>query len=509
MIKKFFSFVVFFVFLSCFFSACSNPKPDKTPLNLVSLGDNWTQVTEGRPFRWDDVDGFFPNREQHPYGFDRHTVPGSNSLDSIVYASVLDGDYGYAALKINYAPEGSPEVSYGYFICDPTKESLDTIAIIDNSSDKQTYKFTASIVENGSVKKVALCRISEVGTQIAQELHIYPYKLKDDYSFYVYILGDEKDPSDRHQFMRSEEFWSIFDQTFSQAVVKRDSLFGRYRTVDRGYIMTRAHGTYDGNCVNHSVINGAVSYLRSNAEKGPRRNFIQVGYPTKRFWPLISDGGGYIQICGTPYKDEENPSFNQDPTINPARFSLELETLPGTKCSVNQNTSVTWDARRRLWYKNNNPDDIVTVRNTDPNCVVFADNHLGDYVGEVGTSAAIAMSRKNLSVTFRLWPLTLVFSLYPSSVVIQPWLEELTAKTALHELGHTMGLADILRVSPSYNGIGNSEENNLMVQGSSLKSLHLRKRAIETIRGNLEYQWDCLHNVNGTCERPGRDPYNR
>jgi hypothetical protein len=497
--KKVFA-CVFAIFFANLFLACSI-KPDKTPLNLVSLGDNWTQDTKGNAFKWEDVDGFFPNREQHPYGFDRHTRPGSNSLDSIVYASVLDGDYGYATLKINYAPEGSPEVSYDYFICDPTKESLDTIAIIDNFNDKQTYRFTASIAEDGSVKKVALCKRGRVGTQIVQELHIHPYRLKDDYNFYVYILGEPTDPSDRHQLLRSEEFWDLFDQTFSQAVVKRDNLFGRYRTVDRGYIMTRAHGNYRG-CLSYSAIREASNFLRSNAENGgPRRSIIQVGYPTKRFWPLTFDARGYIQICGTPDKDDR-----QDPTINPAEFSLELETLPGTRCLVNQNTSVTWDARRRLWYKNNNPNEIATTRNTDPNCMVFADNHLGDYVGEVGRAFAVMRTYQDLSVIFQPFPLTFTFLLSSSSIVIQPWMGVNTTKTALHELGHTMGLADILIGSPSYHE-DNSEENNLMIQGGPIKSLHLRKRAIKTIHDNLESQWDCLHKVSGACTRPNLDPY--
>jgi len=61
----------------------------------------------------------------------------------------------------------------------------------------------------------------------------------------------------------------------------------------------------------------------------------------------------------------------------------------------------------------------------------------------------------------------------------------------------------------------NNEENNLMIQGGSIKSLRLRKRGIMTIDlelfgitidKGLEYQWGCLHNEPKTCKMSILDP---
>ncbi|MDR3000612.1 MAG: hypothetical protein LBU89_05035 [Fibromonadaceae bacterium] len=517
MIKKVFIFSVFFAFFAFFSSACSWPKPKEEPLNLVFLDHEWTQSTEGSPFPWDSIDGFFPNKE-HPYGFDRHTKPGNNRLDSIVYASVLDGGYGKVNLKINQGP-GNSLGSFYYYICDPeSKYPYRSLATIDNLINEQSYTFTASIAEDGDVKKIALCKVDKVGTEIVQELHIYPYNWKDDYDFYIYILGDSLNGDSRHQLLRSEEFWDLFDTVFSQAVVKYGRLFGEYKTVDRGYILTRVNGRYTG-CANSSAINEAVSYLSTNALRGgQKRNVIQVGYPTKRFWPLRGDGNGNIQICGTPILD-------QSPTRPDLELELELETLPNSECSKIE-ADVIRDRSRGVWmlrYKDGKPEEIATVDNVNLDCMVFADANLGDYVGEIGNSAALATPY-----------------LY-TTIVIQPWLGDSTAKTALHELGHTMGLMDILREPPSYTEY-NDEENNLMTQGGGAKSLRLRKRGIQAIEEIfslasadcsyiftldgvevdserweeagveselkcIEYQWDCLHNVKGACINPILDPY--
>jgi hypothetical protein len=224
---------------------------------------------------------------------------------------------------------------------------------------------------------------------------------------------------------------------------------------------------------------------------GQRRNIIQVGYPTKKIWPLTYDENNNIQICG-------EYDLGQDPTLNPNQFNLELETLLGSGCSKTE-ASVIRDENREVWklrYKNGKPDEIATKNNIKKDCMVFADASLGEYVGEVGGVHARTFRR------------------LLTSIAIQPWLGDSTTKTALHELGHTMGLADILEAPLAYNGF-NNEENNLMYQNGVAKSLHLRKRGIMTIdlnlfgkifKGGLEYQWDCLHKESGACKWPFNDP---
>jgi hypothetical protein len=492
--------VVFFAdsFLACscnLFAKCSSEevkKPKDEPLNLVTLDhDAWTQVTDGKPFQWKNEDGFFPN-ENHIYGFDRHTEPKSGSSeDSIVYISVLKGDSVTVTLKINQE-YGSSLKHYDYYICKHTQ--LDkSIGYIDTSKTKLQYTFTPK----DSVEIIALCKKSDVGYQKVQELHINSYNWKT-YDFYVYILGDEKNMSERHQLLNSIKFWSLYDSVFGQAIVKYGKLQGEFKTIDRGYILTIAENKNKSTCgyydfINYMDIGKAFRYVYDNAKAGgQRRNIIQIGYPTKRFWPLMYDENSNIQICG-----EFDPSL--DPTLNPNQFDLELEILPDSKCSKAE-VSIIRDKNINVWklkYKDGRPDEIATKNNIKKDCMVFADARLGDYVGEVKGVLAITEPR------------------LIASIVIQPWLDSATTKTALHELGHTMGLFDLLQEPPSYNNESNNEQNNVMIQGGPTKSLHLRKRGIMTIdvtyfgitnKGGLEYQWDCLHKEPKACKMSILDP---
>jgi len=544
--------VVVFVGL---FLACSWPTPKEEPLNLVTLDSTWTQIVKGESFPWDSIDGFFPNKE-HKYGFDRYPVSenmgkyvsigdigiggitdiadsiinetsncgtqscededtniiwnyerGRKNTDSIVYISILDGDSGKVNLKINQ-DFGSSLKLYDYYICKPDYP-YEIVATIDNSEKEIPY--TISSVEN----KIALCKESEVGPQKVQELEISSYGWKL-YDFYVYILGDSTDGSERHQLLNSTNFWDLFDSVYAQAVVKHDSsrLFGEFKAIDRGYVLTKANGDYSG-CSYSSDIDNAIKEVRTNVKnRGVERNIIQVGYPTKRVWPLKVDVNGDIQICGKPAEKE-----------NPLDFKLKLEILPYPNCSEKIEASVKRDEDRGVWmleYKDGRQEDAKANKqgeegNVDPECMVFAEIEAknSNYVGEVkilGNSKTRAIMEPYFE--FSLFPLYLAIS----KIVILPWLEDSTAKTALHELGHSIGLMDMDNISPSYVGEDNNEENNLMVHIGDMNSLKLRKRGILTIDGiaregfivlyinglkynfrSIEYQWDCLHGKSKAC----------
>jgi len=500
MVKKIVVCVSVF-FLAIFFSACSSSKytgPKEELLNLVSLDHDWTQSTKGETFPWDDMDGFFPSND-HPYGFDRHPNPEVGE-DSIVHVSVLNGDYGKITLKINQ-DFGSSSRLYDYYICE-SAYPYGTIAIIDNSKKEFSYTITAKDKE----KKLALCRESETGIQKVQELNIHPYEWNNNYDFYVYIMGDKNNSSARHQLLNSTNFWNFFDSVYSQAVVKHRNLFGEFVHVDRGYIMTRAE--YDSFYEDGGLIGvagcpkggGFVSetideIVFKTKSEGHKRNIIQVGYPTKRFWPLIVDEKtGYIRICGKPASD-------QDPTLNSSQFNLELETLSASTCLPTE-ASVIRDENRKVWklrYKDGRPEEDATINNIKPNCMVFAEVNLGNYVAD-------SPGGKYDGKTY---------------VAVLPWLGDFTAKMALHELGHAMGLEEIIGFFSSYMGY-NDEGSSIMDQDGSAKFLNLRKRGLVTkysvnyfpfcSHGTpgimcMEQQWDCLHKVKGACVDPFLDPY--
>jgi len=500
---------VLVTFFEVLFLACSSSDknkflgPKEEPLNLVNLDHDWTQITNTASFDWEKMDGFFPS-DDYPYGFDRHPAPEKDSLDNIVYISVLNDDSGVVTLKINQ-DFGSLLKLYDYFICDPESPyPYRHIASIDTSEKELQYPFTASIAADGNVKYVALCKESTTGSQIVQRLHIHPYKLKNDYDFYVYTIGDPTDSSARHQLLRSTNFWNFFNSVYSQAVVEHGSLFGEFISVDRDYIISRAR--YDhfigevcnsgGGLVSETIDNIYLKVLKG----GHRRNVIQVGYPTKRFWPLTSDANGNIQICGKPSPD-------QDPTLNPSKFNLELETRSTSTC-LPPKASVILDEKRKVWkliYKDGRPEEDATITNINHSCMVFAEANLGNYVADFSLFAGASAASHDIGV----------------SLAIVPWLGDSTAKTALHLLGQGMGLANIIGF-PWYTEHREDERTGIMNINGSAKFLNLRQRAMVTgdsakyfgckhraLNGTIcmEQQWDCLHKMNEACARSSRDPY--
>jgi hypothetical protein len=505
-----YAFVVFFAGL---FLACSSSdgdevkKPKEEPLNLVELDYEWTQTLGNVPFMWEAKDGFFQSYN-HSYGFDRHPQPKEGiAEDSIVYASVLNNAFGEVKVKINQEADSSSK-PFDYFICKPEHPHASLSTKFDNSKDEHLYTFTASIDTDGSVKKIALCKYSDVGIQKVQELHIIPYNWKDDYNFYVYILGDSnRTYGERHQLLRLKEFWELFNHVFSQVVVKHGDLFGKFvsagtvkikdgpnspeRSVDRDYVLTRARGNYENDCVVGDI--GEVLKDIEVRDKDPsstRRNIIHVSYPTKRFWPLKTEGNR-IDICGIPYSDEDPKKIS----------NLELEPILKPNCPATIKASVSWDNNMNVWklkYKDGRPDEIATEDNVKSDCSVFAETVLSDrYVGEMHTNA------DGVAFTFGIYAV----------VALLPWLNNLTAEVSIHELGHTMGLTDVSETGLS-RFYGDSEEDNLMHEYTS-RGYKLRKRGIipkdtidEARKGRKEYQWDCLHKNNFEfCVEPRSDPY--
>jgi hypothetical protein len=529
MVRKI-SVCVFAAFYAGLFLACSHnddevTKPKEEPLNLVELDYEWTQIVGNGPFfsSWWNKDGFFQS-DSHPYGFDRHPYPKEGiAEDSIAYVSVLNNGYGEVKVKINQNLGSSSQPS-DYFICEPEFPYNSLSAIFDNSKDEHIYAVTASINANGRAKKIALCKDTETGIQKLQELHIIPYNWKNDYDFYVYILGDTTKTDgeiERHQLLRLEEFWELFNKVFKQAVVKHGDLFGKIvsagkvkikdspsspeRVVDRDYVLTRARGNYESDCV-VGDIGEVLKDIESRTEhdSSTRRNIVYVSYPTKRFWPVKKDDDSdNIQICGTHSSDEDPKKFD----------NLELEPILNPGCKATIKASVSWDNSMNVWklkYSGSSLWEIATTDNVKSDCAVFAENILNDtetslgnrYIGEISAPNAYGQMRP----------------IWNAVAVLLPWLSTIAAKVSIHELGHTMGLVDV-----SEDGLSRlserSEEENLMHESIGPTDYKLRKRGIipkkldeELLKGldkdRKEHQWDCLHETNlNFCIMPYYNPY--
>jgi hypothetical protein len=480
--------VVFFIVS---FLACAKDK------NHNEGGDSKDKIP---PSDWNEAAGFFLSKD-HTYGFDRHPSPGKNSEDSIVYISVLKNSQAVVNLRMN------KEFGFEYFICDPDNIRGETgKEIIDVSLAELRYEFTAT-----EERKIALCRENKGKIEKLQELHIYPYEWKN-YDFDVYTFGNSDVDDDRHRLVHREPFWNKFDSIFGQAVVRHGELFKKFKTYDKEYVLTRVEGNYPNKdaCVLGDIeefiddIFRRAYYEKYYPEVYPiyrseyysfygekKRAVIQVAYPTKRFWPLKEGENGNIEICGNPKYDAAN-------------FNLELESISSRDCPsvplVTTKTSVSRD--RNVWKLNGTV--IANKNNVDIKCMVFAETSKSDYVGEVG--------EENLANA-----IPLEFDELRTYVALLPWSEkdkdELTG-TAIHELGHTIGLKDLndnpLSCIPDkQSGIVNSAtgeyksciegsgENNIMHYRANSKDYKLRNRSIKGEYINKkESQWKCLQRID-------------
>jgi hypothetical protein len=469
--------------------ACSKPKTD----NSEKSDSQDTSLPPG----WDSAAGFFLHGD-HKYGFDRHTDDPSG--DSVAYASVLAGDSAVAAVKTN------KEAGFDYFICKPGQNRIDSVKSI-GSSRNYRYAVATSAANAGDSLIFALCRrVDEDRTEIVQELRVRPYKWRDDFDFHVYILGDSASSEDRHQLLNRDAFWNTFDSVFRQAVVKHRRITKKFIPASKGYILTKAEGWwYQGNTYdtcgsdNISDVSRAMNEIVSSASNADRkRAIIQVGYPTKRFWPLRTDASGNIQICS-----------HQDSV---SKFRLKLEPIPNPKVTCPPFTNASVSKSGGIWKLkySNGTEAIANEVNVNRECAVFAEDSLSNYVGEVNYN--------NEAWAAMFGPIN-----NNVSIAVEPWLGDsrLTARLALHELGHTMGLVDI------YNNDNNSgtydigRENNLMGYADNYK---LRKRGMAPPGDNynyvkcadyykdknkcMEYQWDCLQkNSYDFCVVPFLDPH--
>jgi len=492
------AFCICVVFFATLFLACSS--------NNVKKSEDWpSNARETKlPSDYGNV-GFFQNPE-HIYGFDRHPE-AKNGADLVAYVSTLKGEDAIVTARV------SNELDYDYFICNQNKEPVENI---DRFQSDYRYVISTGDTKDEDSIKVALCRERKSKIQKLQELQVYPYEWKS-YDFDVYIFGHPDSTSARHQLLNRDSiiFWNTFDSTFKQAVVKHvDNIAVKFVSADtvkirdypssqeysfiKDYILTRGEGTYvndmkDPDC--HSEDISDIGRLKKKIESkgGPKRAIVQVGYKTRRFWPLELKGNN-IDICGA-----------KDSIL---KFNLEVEPVskPDASCPAVTKASVYKSGNIWMLRYKDGTEAIASKENLNINCAVFAEADLGDYVGEVNGAAAIAWSYWSSDITRSI------------SVAIGPWLKDpaWTTRVLIHELGHTMGLADLDDreiISESKRG---GEESNLMHAISySPKEFKLRKRDISPYykekyknKSGKEYQWDCLQNKNYTfCLSPTSDPH--
>jgi len=387
----------------------------------------------------------------------------------------------------------------------------------------RVIRFPASVsqkhelpINNYSGEKIALCKTFGKDTIKIHELHAYHYDWKRDYNFKTYIFGDRELNNNRHQLVNSNSFWNEFNKTYRQAIVEHGRLslnfkdpiyitteYDNHLTGEEiKYILSRARGSYTPRCT-RGDIDRFMDTVELNANYGEnRRVILQLGYPIKRFWPLQARLNGEIDICGSNSMGSEN-----DPkTIN----SLVLEPLNGKNlrgedCSA-FDAFVTWDNSKGTWmlnYYNGNKlyTQVASTKNVDPECVVFMDTVSRDYkyLEELPLRTAALAKEKG-----------------KATVVILPWLGDITLKVALHELGHTIGLTDVNDARLSTRITDEHIEGNLMHSSHTRKGRTLRNRGMvpddsgdcgnRSGKECIELQWDCLHKKSGACLKPNLDP---
>jgi len=496
MVKIFFYSVLVWLLVSCStpnLNGADPPMPGfvnlNTNINYTNQDIDWPQ--EG-----------FQAVENYPYGFDY--IPN----DNVVHISLLNDSYEDVDIYINTAYG----VNFDYYLC-PTNDANVFLEEIPNKKEKFTYSI------NSAFGDMALCKEEKGGIYKAkiQELHVHSYE-EQKYDFQVVVLGNpnELTPTPENQLLNSNDFWSTFNKYYRQALIEHGSLNAKkifsagtrkikqsindenVKEVQKNYVLTKAREAIDekiNNCSNRGDIGNVIKTIENNAQNGyPRRSILQIGYPTKRFWPLT--GGYYVDICGT-YDFADNPKTNSS-------LSLELEPLPdaGPEClSTIAEADVFWSGTNwKVKFKDGTGTYDASQYNADPNCVVFVEKQtksLGTYVGEISGFPTLAETY-----------------LGPQATIVKlPWLENRlkTTRTALHELGHAMGLLDI-DSDYNYNFTNSSEQGNLMHYNDLKTGYKLRKRSM-TVHPNInkrENQWDCLQKIdkNKNCAEPTIDKWN-
>ncbi|MDR0517304.1 MAG: hypothetical protein LBH25_09710 [Fibromonadaceae bacterium] len=480
MVKKLIIYA-FTLFQSILFLACGGPGPENNKGGLVEIS-----LPEGIPYSWSEYDGFFPHSD-HLYGFDRHTKPRAGiKEDSIVHLSVLNGKNGAVTLRINKG-------LYEYYICSPENPNS-TVENINNSNAEQRYVVTAK----DNVKEIALCRTRDGVSQIAQRLHVHPYEQKT-YDFLAVYIDNGKSGYDENELVVKEHFWKDFSKAYKQALVYNSSTLpiikhsmGNIIKTDietgkaigktaKTVLYVRMRGVYDDECLVGDVEKIRLEVfkeIKDAKNNYPNRVILQLGLPTKRFWPLEKDDDGNIVVCGRP---DEVPSIGKDYEIIPV----------GDDCSV-PDANISWDFDNSKWQVTAQGKPITA--SLDTKCAGMAEpsqDALGrQYVEEL---------RKNSLAT------TLIYPDEHIAFTILPWRGDDTKLVAYHELGHAMGLGDVLADVPFIDvDQKKSKEANLMFYqmqaGYEGHRLRLRRMPIKDNNDATgfmpsigdESQWDCL-----------------
>ncbi len=461
------------------------------------------------PANW-PKEGFLEPHESHAYGFDiSPNFPNAikDREDSIAYISTPTNGKGYVKVftDTGYATD------YDYYYCDPN-----TLNRLEELPSILAKEFKEHRLEVGisSIEKIALCRSFLGKAYKVNELHNKAYDLKDDYSFYAYSWGDRSKPHPRHQMINEKSFWHEFNAVYRQAIVGHGNVNMEFSEPEYyyignekekiEYILSRARGDYDEDCIKGEIDKFIDEIQYDGGLEGEKRVIIQLGYPVKNFWPLKSQGGR-IEICGSRFRYDDPKSKN-------TLILVPISPEDNKDCEA-LDARVKWDNPQNAWVLifPNSSTEIATTSNVDPNCAVFMDTATPDspaYIGEIPINS-VAVANTNGGAT----------------VVILPWVNDadVTKRVAYHELGHAMGLTDVLDNLLSDKITQNTNQGNLMHSNSSWKGIRLRNRGMVPSEPNerngpcknklggycVELQWDCLHKESGACLLPDLDPYFR
>jgi len=457
-------------------------------------------------------EGFLKPGANHRYGFDiSPNYPYVNGKivtreDSTAYISFPIGETGYVTV---FTDSGYGANDYTYYYCNP--DNMGDLGL--DYIDAETYREHEYKVDQLSKEKIALCRSGYENKQKIHELHTHGYKWKDDYNFYIYTFG-------KGGIINDGSFWPEFDGIYGQAIVKHGQLKTKQRdpiitelyqgdkligTTNRDYILSRARGDYKyKDCVKGEIDKFMDTVQYNSGIAGERRVVVQLDQPIRRFWPLKAGFGDKIELCGSNYNYENDPK-----NVRSLKLSVIFEKDENGRACRALNALVTWSNAENAWILTNEKgDQVASTSNVNPKCAIFLDTtdyYSVNYIEEItlGNAAETKVKGK-------------------AAVVILPY--STNTRTALHELGHSMGLTDVNDAYLSTSMTDNHKEGNLMHSSYTRKGLMLRNRGMVpekeeertdpncrnyVSRNCVELQWDCLHKESNACLAPTLDPYLR
>jgi hypothetical protein len=507
MVKIFFSLSFMCLFVSCFFK--NEPEFDLRDLKLSE--QQQIKNSDGTPLEWPKnwpKEGFALSGSLYGfYGFDispNYPYVSGKTLareDSIAYVSTLRGGNQPSILVFT---DSGYAINYDYYYCNPDDKKPIPSAPEIQAKEYQKHYFFA----NGNFKKIALCKSFDGNSEKIQELHTYVYDL-EYYNFQTYILGNENVVDVRHRLLKDAFFWSEFNKTYRQAVVEKGNHKNSYRETG-GYVFVRAEGSYTDGCVKGDIAR-LMDEIDSKVNNGghERRVMIQLGYPVRRFWPLKANEDK-IGFCGTPSSSEQD--IKADVLINKVNLRLKkLTYIEGCNSKLESDAYVTWSSSEKSWVLvySDGRREAANTENVDTKCMVFMDE------ADVGNGHIEEIPHGSAAVTIN------THGSEKAAIAILPWLGNMTMRTGVHELGHTMGLTDVNDAFLSGRINNESAEGNIMHTSNERKGYMLRYRGMvpweekEQDRNGCtnkaggkcaELQWECLHKKPGACLVPALDP---